>query len=67
MPALVPLLRRDTKKHMPPRPGLHPHPVTPPPRPHPSREGTERDFWEELERRHERHEEPARGEERLAA
>ena len=67
MRAIIPVLRRDTEKHMPPRPVVHPHPVIPPrPRPHPSRAVPEREFWEELERRHERHQQPA-DEERLAA
>ena len=53
---------------MPPRPGVHPHPVTPPrPRPHPGREAPVREFWEELERRHERHQKPADEAPRLAA
>ena len=32
MPAI--LLRKDTPRHMPPRPGLHPSPVPPPEPPH---------------------------------
>ncbi|HET7233059.1 MAG TPA: hypothetical protein VFJ16_23825 [Longimicrobium sp.] len=56
---VIPLLRRDTEKHAPPRPGQHPHPVIPPqPHPHPAREVPEQDFWREMERRHERHEHP---------
>jgi hypothetical protein len=31
--------RKDSKKHMPPRPGLHPHPV-PPPEPRPEERET---------------------------
>jgi hypothetical protein len=30
--------RKDSKKHMPPKPGLHPHPV-PPPAPRPEERG----------------------------
>lgn len=32
MPSAV-VFRKDTPRHMPPRPDLHPHPVPPPPQP----------------------------------
>ena len=47
------VMRRDTQKHMPPRPGVHPHPVMPPRPRSPRRdEGEAPDFWKEEERRH---------------
>ena len=47
------VMRRDTRKHMPPRPGLHPHPVPPEQPRHPRSEPHEgREFWREEERRH---------------
>ncbi len=51
--------RRDSEKHRPPHPSFRPHPVTPastPPRS--GRDVPEREFWKELERRHERHAPP---------
>jgi len=47
------VMRRDTQKHMPPGPGLHPHPVPPGQPRHPGGELHKgREFWREEERRH---------------
>ena len=51
--------RRDTEKHMPQRNVSRPHPPAPLPRPGAGHSVPEREFWRELERRHER---PARPE-----
>ena len=48
--------RKDTPRHMPPKPGLHPHPVPPPPLPH--RESPAEERWREEERRHRPHDQP---------
>lgn len=51
--------RRDTEKHAPPRHVSRPHPSTPrEPWPGAGHAVPEREFWRELERRHERHAPP---------
>lgn len=51
--------RRDTEKHTPPRNVSHPHLLTPRlPWPGTGHTVPEREFWRELERRHERHAPP---------
>jgi hypothetical protein len=49
MPTIT--LRKDTQRHMPPKPGLHPHPVPPPPLP-------EKERHEEEHRGHRPHDWP---------
>jgi hypothetical protein len=46
--------RKDTPRHMPPRPGLHPHPVPPPPLPH----RQEEEEWREKGTPHHPHDQP---------
>jgi hypothetical protein len=48
--------RRDTEKHMPPHVVFQPRRVK---TPRPGHAVPEREFWKELERRHELHEKPA--------
>jgi hypothetical protein len=50
--------RRDTEKHMPPRNVVQPHRPSPRPAPVGGHSVPEREFWRELERRHERHARP---------
>lgn len=52
----TPTLRKDTPRHMPPKPGLHPHPVPPPPLPH--RDASDEERWREEMSRHPHHDRP---------